>query len=116
MSGGVSALGALLFLKVKAVLFVIAVVLIIGLLTKVVGGFGLMCGMGGPCEGLGGFASTGHGSPGSFHPSYKEADSYFPNYNPSGAGSDENYRRAMNTFDLGFLAKLMRRLVKIRRR
>lgn len=109
MSGGVSALGALLFLKVKAVLFVIAVVLIIGLLTKVIGGVGLMCGMGGPCEGLGNFGTSGHASAGSFHPSYKEGESYFPNYNPTGAGGEEYYRRAMNTFDLGFLARVMKR-------
>ncbi|KAI5713412.1 hypothetical protein M8J75_016236 [Diaphorina citri] len=109
LSGGVSALGALLFLKVKAVLFVIAVILIIGLLTKVVGGYGLMCGIGGPCDGIaGGFASSGQASTGPFHPAYKEADSYFPNYNPSAGSGDEYYRRAMNTFDLGFLAKLMK--------
>ncbi|KAL1464885.1 hypothetical protein WDU94_004492 [Cyamophila willieti] len=105
LSGGISALGALLFLKVKAVLFVIAAILIIGLLTKLIGGYGIMCGVGGPCDGTAAFASSGHGgSTGPFHPSYKEGDSYFP----SAGGGDEYYRRAMDTFDLGFLAKLMR--------
>uniref|UniRef100_A0A8D8Z3S6 Uncharacterized protein n=2 Tax=Cacopsylla melanoneura TaxID=428564 RepID=A0A8D8Z3S6_9HEMI len=105
LSGGISALGALLFLKVKAVLFVIAAILIIGVLTKLVGGYGIMCGVGGPCDGAP-FASSGHGggSTPPFHPSYKDGDSYFP----SGGGGDEYYRRAMDTFDLGFLAKLMK--------
>ncbi|CAH0381662.1 unnamed protein product [Bemisia tabaci] len=107
MPTGISALGALLFLKVKAVLVVLVAVIIIGLLSKVAGGYGgVHCGGGPMCPQIPHSAEY----PPSGHTAYRE--DYFPHYEPTATGpysrSSESQgvvSRMLNTVnvvDLGF--------------